>query len=161
MLRESKDDRDYYSSLPRKRIGSGVLVFYKAQLLIVQPSYSSGWLLPGGTVESEESPMEGLVREVQESLGITIIPNQILAVDYVHNVDIKGEYISFLFAAKDLTERQAQQVRLASNDFKEFRFVDLDVALKLLTPSVARRVTSTLQAVAEGQRLSYLENGHS
>lgn len=161
MLQEFKGDKDYYASLPRKRIGSGVLLFYKAQLLIVQPAYSSGWLLPGGTVESEESPLEGLVREVQESFGVSITPTQILAVDYVHNVDVKGEYISFLFAAENLTERQAQQLRLASNDFKEFRFVDTDVALELLTPGVARRVASTLQAVSEGQRLSYLENGHS
>ncbi|MFM6928018.1 MAG: NUDIX domain-containing protein [Bdellovibrio sp.] len=160
MLQGFKGDNDYYASLPRKRIGSGVLLFYKTQLLIVQPAYSSGWLLPGGTVEAEESPLEGLVREIQEGLGITITPTQILAVDYVHNIDVKGEYISFLFAAQNLTERQAQKIRLASTDFKEFRFVDVDVALELLTPSVARRVTSTLQAVSEGQNLSYLENGH-
>ncbi|MGE5086817.1 MAG: NUDIX domain-containing protein [Bacillota bacterium] len=160
MLRKSKGKRDDSTPLPVKRIGSGVLLFYKGQLLIIQPAYSSDWLLPGGIVEAEESPLEGLVREVQEDLGITITPTQILSVDYVRNVDMMGEYISFLFAAQNLTEKEAQQIRLASNDFTDFRFVDIDVALRLLAPRVARRVASTVQSVCEGDKVSYLENGH-
>ena len=91
MLRTFRDDKEFYASLPKKRIGAGALLFYNSELLIVQPTYNPGWILPGGTLEAEESPLEGLHREVHEELGIEIEPLTLLAVDYIHNRDVKGE----------------------------------------------------------------------
>jgi mutator protein MutT len=34
--------------------------------------YGGYWGLPGGTVEENETPVEGMIREVEEELGITI-----------------------------------------------------------------------------------------
>lgn len=158
MLRTFKDDREFYSSLPKKRIGTGVLLFYKHELLIVQPTYNPGWILPGGTVEGEESPLEGLHREVHEELALTIETTHLLSVDYIHNHDIKGEYIQFLFAAKDLTEQQAQNIQIPPYELKDYRFVSVEKALDMLTPLVARRVLNSLKEKDEKGAL-YLENG--
>ncbi len=56
MLRTFKDDKEFYSSLPRKRLGAGVLLFYKSDLLIVQPTYNPGWILPGGDRRGRRIP---------------------------------------------------------------------------------------------------------
>ncbi|WP_374074362.1 NUDIX domain-containing protein [Bdellovibrio bacteriovorus] len=159
MLRTFKDDREFYASLPRKRIGAGVLLFYKHELLIVQPTYNPGWILPGGTVEGEESPLEGLHREVKEELGISIEPTHLISVDYISNRDVKGEYIQFLFVAKDLTESQAQKIQLQPYELRNFNFVNLERALELLTPAVARRVESSIEGLEQNQGSIYLENG--
>lgn len=141
------------------RIGTGVLLFYKTQLLIVQPIYASDWLLPGGNIEAEESPLEGTVREVQENLGITIYPTHVLAVDYISNKDIKGEYLSFLFGAVDLTEQQAQNISLSRRDYQDYKFVDIETACSMLAAPVARRLQSALKAATENYSTVYLEDG--
>lgn len=159
MLRTFKNDKDFYASLPKKRIGVGVLLFYKNDLLIVQPTYHSSWILPGGTIEAEESPLEGLHREVKEELSITIETTQLLSVDYISNRDEKGEYIQFLFAAKDLNEAQAQHIRLPPYELRDFKFVGLENAFDLLAPAVANRIFNSLKAQSQDRAAIYLENG--
>ncbi|UXR66139.1 NUDIX hydrolase [Bdellovibrio bacteriovorus] len=151
-----KDDKEYYASLPRKRIGVGALIFYKRMLLIVQPGYSSSWILPGGTVEYEESPLEALIREVQDELKLKIVPKNLIAVDYVANTDVKGEYLQLLFSTEDLTEEQAQSIEAKFYEVKNYRFLDFDDALSLLAPNIARRLQSLQNHPNE---ILYLENG--
>ncbi|MGZ3772771.1 MAG: NUDIX domain-containing protein [Pseudobdellovibrionaceae bacterium] len=151
--------REFYASLPKKRVGAGILLFYKNDLLIVQPTYMSGWILPGGTVEAEESPYEGLIREIKEELGLNIAPSKLLCVDYISNRDVKGEYIQFLFTAKELTESEARNIRLPSHELRDFKFVSLEKAMEFLNPSVAKRVSSALEAQSSGIGAIYLENG--
>jgi ADP-ribose pyrophosphatase len=161
MLRNFQDDKEFYSSLPKKRIGAGVLLFYKGMLLIVQPTYNPGWILPGGTVEGEESPLEGLCREVHEELGITIEPTHLLSVDYISNRDVKGEYIQFLFAARELSETQAQHIQLQEYELKDYKFVNYEKALELLAPAVSKRVQATIDHHAQNVGAIYLENGRA
>ncbi|XGC79906.1 NUDIX domain-containing protein [Bdellovibrio bacteriovorus] len=159
MLRTFKDDKEFYSSLPKKRIGTGALLFYKRSLLIVQPTYNPGWILPGGTVEGEESPLEGLHREVKEELSIEIEPTHLLSVDYISNRDVKGEYIQFLFAAKELTEHQVHKIKLQAYELRDFNFVSLEKAAELLTEPVALRMANSLESLDPKKGAVYLENG--
>jgi hypothetical protein len=54
----------YSASLPAKRMASGCLFLNKAgELLIVKPVYRDDWLLPGGSLEKDESPAQGCARE--------------------------------------------------------------------------------------------------
>ncbi len=160
MLRNFKDDYEFYQSLPKKRIGASVLLFYKGDLLVVQPTYSPGWILPGGTIEAEESPLEGLHREIHEELSLQIEPLSLLAVDYVHNRDVRGEYLNFLFSAKDLTEKQALDIQLQAYELKDYRFIPLDQAYELLVPLISRRVKNAITALEERCMALYLEDGN-
>lgn len=59
------------SSLPRKRvISQGLLRDERGRILLCELTYKREWDLPGGVVEPDESPADGLVREVREELGI-------------------------------------------------------------------------------------------
>lgn len=159
MLRMFQDDAEFYSSLPKKRIGSCALLFYKRDLLIVQPTYNPGWILPGGTVEAEESPLEALNREIKEELHIHVEPTRLLSVDYISNRDVKGEYIQFLFGCKDLSESQVQSIKLLPYELNDFKFSPIEKALEMLVPAVAKRVESTLASQENFAGGIYLENG--
>lgn len=66
---------EYYKTLPKKRMAVGVLFFNSNnELLIVKPSYKSGWSIPGGVIEQDESPRMGFIREVKEEIGLDVEP---------------------------------------------------------------------------------------
>lgn len=159
MLRNFQDDATFYASLPKKRVGACALLFYRHDLLIVQPTYAAGWILPGGTVQGEESPLEGLRRECQEELNLKVEPTQLISIDYISNRDVKGEYFQFLFACKNLTENQVLKIKLEPYELRDFRFVGIPQALDLLTPAVAKRVHSSLDIDKKYFCSKYLENG--
>lgn len=41
------------------------------RIALVKNSWSDGWILPGGGVESDENPIEAVRREIQEETGLT------------------------------------------------------------------------------------------
>src|SRR5438105_4547980 len=43
-------------------------------LLLVEQRHSPGWALPGGLLRRRELPSDGLVREVEEEVGIRLDP---------------------------------------------------------------------------------------
>jgi 8-oxo-dGTP diphosphatase len=43
-------------------------------LLLVDQRHSPGWALPGGLLDRGETPGEGLVREVEEEVGLALDP---------------------------------------------------------------------------------------
>ena len=62
---------DYTATLPRKRMGSAVLLRDRdGRILLVEPTYKDYWELPGGVVEADESPYDAAVRELAEELGL-------------------------------------------------------------------------------------------
>lgn len=61
------------AGLPRKRvIGQGLWRDRDGRVLLCELTYKKEWDLPGGVVEVGESPADGLVRELQEELGVTV-----------------------------------------------------------------------------------------
>lgn len=153
------DGKDYYTSLPQKRLGTCALIYHKRALLIIQPTYHRHWILPGGIVEAEESPLESLQRELQETLSIDVFSPQLLAVDYVSHRDVAGEYIQMLFGCKELTDSQVSEMQASAYDIKDFCFTDITKALEMLTPNVSKRLQSALNAQAHKSGAIYLENG--
>lgn len=155
MARETKA---YYESLPKKRIGVGALTFHKGQLLIVQPCGSAAWILPGGTVEHEESPLEALHREVYAELSLMLQATNLIAVDYVANTDSKGEYLQMIFATKDLSNEQVTTIKPRLYDIEKYKLADIDEALNLLAPVISKRVRTLLKNL-DSNEVHYLENG--
>ncbi|HSH05771.1 MAG TPA: NUDIX hydrolase, partial [Anaerolineae bacterium] len=90
---------DYYAGLPRKRMGSGCLLWDEGKrILLVKPTYKPGWEIPGGVVEADESPRAACERELVEELGLRRRVGRLLVFEYNEGVGEKTESLMFIFA---------------------------------------------------------------
>lgn len=51
-------------------IGQKAIIIYKNKALLVKDAQYKDWTMPGGRVNQDEDPMEGLNREMIEEIGI-------------------------------------------------------------------------------------------
>ena len=67
----------------------------EGRILVVKPTYSREWMLPGGRVERGETPHAAAVREAREETGLEVALDRLLLVDAHHARDT-----SFIFAGR-------------------------------------------------------------
>jgi ADP-ribose pyrophosphatase YjhB (NUDIX family) len=83
------DSRDGFTAilnagLPTKRvISQGLVRDEQGRVLLCELTYKQEWDLPGGVVEVGEAPSIGLVRELEEELGITVEVRDLLTVNWL------------------------------------------------------------------------------
>ena len=151
--------RAFFATLPRKRMAAGALFFDAAgRIFIVKPTYRTGWLIPGGAVETDEAPSVTCCREVAEELGITPPIGRLLCVEYLSEHDGYTESVQFIFDGGVLAPALAAQIHLQASELGEGRFVTAAEAGHLLNPKLAVRVAYALDARTTG-RVHYLEDG--
>lgn len=72
------------AGLPTKRvIAQGLLRDEQGRVLLCRLTYKNEWDLPGGVIESGESPAVGLVRELEEELGVTVTVLDLITVNWL------------------------------------------------------------------------------
>ena len=157
-MSDSRSDGPF-AGLPRKRIAAGALFLDSDQrILIVKPTYRTGWLVPGGVVEAEESPRHACCREVREEIGLDVEPLRLLCVEYRGRSDDITECLQFVFFCGVLGDDRIAAIRLEAAELSDHRFVPLEEALQLLNPRLARRIELSRRALDEGTIL-YVEDG--
>ncbi len=96
-----------YEVLPKKRMAAGALFLNEeGKILIVKPTYRPDWLLPGGSVEKEESPREACIREIQEELHLEIALERLLCIEYLSTDPAQTECVQFVFYGGQITNSQ-------------------------------------------------------
>lgn len=149
---------EFYASLPRKRIAAGALFFNQlGELLVVKPTYRDGWLVPGGTIEADESPRSGCDREVREEIALDRPVRRLLCVEWNAADPPQNEVVMFLFDGGELDDDVIEQIRLPAHELSAHRFVSTDDVDAWLVPRLARRVTAALTAL-DGPAV-YLDDG--
>lgn len=142
--------KEYYSKLPRKRLGAGVLLFNKKhELLLVKPKHKDYWNTPGGTVDKDESPREACLREVKEETGLILTKLDFVCVDYVPDINGHGESIQFVFNGGALTDEQIAKIKLQENELDAYHFVAVHDALSMLGP-MAKRILKRVEMTKKG-----------
>jgi 8-oxo-dGTP diphosphatase len=150
---------EFYKSLPKKRMAAAVLLQNEqGEILIVKPTYRPEWLLPGGTIEADESPRQACEREVREEIGLNLPIGTLLSVDYIPQEHEKTESIQFIFDGGLLSQEQIQTIQLQEEELSEYRFSPVEEAIALLAINVARRIRPSLQAL-QANGAVYLERG--
>ena len=78
---------------------AGALVWDpKGRLLILKPTYKSGWTIPGGVVEADgETPWEACRRETREECGLDLRHGRLLCVDFLRPRPGRPGGMRFLF----------------------------------------------------------------
>jgi 8-oxo-dGTP diphosphatase len=136
---------------------AGALIFDRAgRLLILRPTYKSGWTIPGGVMEADgETPWDACRREVHEECGITVQSGRLACVDFHPVRPERPGGIRFLFDCGQVDDASLAAIRIQPEEIAEFRLAALDVALPLLRPPIRRRV----RAGTRHRRCVYLEDG--
>ena len=143
--------------LPGIPVSAGALIYDQAgQLLILKPTYKSGWTIPGGIMEADgESPWEACQREVREETGLEVSHGRLVVMDFRRPKEARPGGIRFLFDCGQVSDAALADLKLQPEEISEFRLVPLPDALTLLRGPIRRRV----RAATKGRGLVYLEHG--
>jgi ADP-ribose pyrophosphatase YjhB (NUDIX family) len=144
-------------AVPAIPVSAGAMIFDRAgRLLILKPTYKSGWTIPGGVMEADgETPWQACRREVAEECGIDVRGGELACVDFRPRRPGKPGGIRFLFDCGTVDDPSLAAIVLQPEEISQYRIVALPDALRLLRGPIRRRV----QAASRGQGLVYLENG--
>jgi 8-oxo-dGTP pyrophosphatase MutT (NUDIX family) len=143
--------------LPAIPVSAGALIFDgTGLLLILKPTYKSGWTIPGGVMEADgETPWEACQREVREECGIDVRHGQLVCMDFRHPRPGKPGGIRFLFHCGVIDDVRLAAIVIQPEEVSEYRLAALPEALSLLRPPIRRRV----RAATSARGLVYLEDG--
>jgi len=150
---------DYTASLPRKRIGAGVVLLDpQGRVLLVEPTYKPYWEIPGGAVEADESPRAAVVREIKEELALDLEPGRLLVTDWVPPRPGRTEGLMLLFDGGVLTPDRTAHIDLPPDELRSWAWCTEREAAERLSGLLARRMTAAVRARAESTAV-YLEDG--
>ncbi len=153
----SVDQATWLNSQPRKRMGAGVLLRdEQGRVLVVEPTYQASWEIPGGSVETDESPRDACSREVNEELGLTLDVGRLLCMEWQGPEPDRSESLMFVYDGGVLSDPNS--ITLPADELVSFRFVDPDQIDELMVERLVRRVRAALQALGDGG-VAELENG--
>jgi len=142
----------------RAYVAAGVLFFDEAgRILLVQPTYKDHWDLPGGYVETGETPAQAAAREVHEELDIEVSVGPLLVADWAPHPD-EGDKLLLVFDGGTLTVDQVDGIRLQADELASYAFRDPAEAITLLIPRLSRRIAAALDA-HQASHTTYLECG--
>ncbi|MFJ7773412.1 NUDIX domain-containing protein [Streptomyces sp. NPDC097107] len=151
----------YIAGLPRVLAGAAAL-FRDAggRVLLVEPNYRDGWVLPGGTIESEdgETPRQGARRETLEEIGLHVRLGRLLAVDWVSGTG-RPPVVAYLYDGGILTEDDLKAIRLQEEELLSWRLVPREELGDHLLGALRGRVLAALDVLADGSGAAELENG--
>jgi len=146
------------ADLPRKRVGATALFLNpRREILIVKPAYRDGWLTPGGTVNENETPMEGCAREVSEELGLNCEIGRLLGLGYRSRHGDKVENIQFVFWGAVLLPSDESAITLQREELTEYRFSPVEELGQHLNQHLANRFKLAYEAHESGH-VFYEEN---
>jgi 8-oxo-dGTP diphosphatase len=156
MVTVTENGEEYLPAIPAS---AGALIFDRAgRLLILKPTYKSGWTIPGGVMEADgETPWEACRREVREECGIDIRRGRLACMDFRHPKPGRAGGIRFLFHCGRLDDQVMDGIVVQPEEVSEYRLAALPDALGLLRGPIRRRVRAAAGPGHKG--LVYLEDG--
>ncbi|WP_425833048.1 NUDIX domain-containing protein [Streptomyces fractus] len=151
---------EHEAKMAHPRMAAGALFFDQAgRVLMVEPTYKDYWDIPGGYVETGESPLQAAAREVHEELGITPPLGRLLAVDWAPS-DSEGDKILYLFDGGELSADELSRITLQADELKSFAYLDTAEIDEHTIPRLARRIHAAVSARGTAAPV-YLEHGES
>ncbi|MFC5718991.1 NUDIX domain-containing protein [Streptomyces gamaensis] len=151
-------ETDHEKRMARPRMAAGALFFNsQGHVLLVRPSYKPMWEIPGGYVETGESPLAACRREVLEELGITPSIGALLVLDWAP-IESEGDKVLYVFDGGELQPDDYAAIKLAPDELLAAEFHPAEAVDELLIPRLARRVQRAIAAREHGHP-QYLEHG--
>jgi len=154
---------DANTDVPSIPISTGALIFdHSGRLLILKPTYKSGWTIPGGIMEADgESPWQACRREIREECGIEVACARLASVDFRPMREGNPGGVRFLFDCGAVPDSTLDQISLQADEISEHRLASMPEALTLLRKPIRRRVRAVRKrtGAVRSRAVVYLENG--
>ncbi|WP_223111107.1 MULTISPECIES: NUDIX hydrolase [Aeromicrobium] len=142
------------AGLPRKRvIGQGVLRDRDGRVLLCELTYKGEWDLPGGVVEVGESPATGLVRELEEELGITVTIDGLVTMNWLPPWSRWDDACLFVFDLGVVDADLVDQMVLQRSEIAAVHWCDLETVREKATLAT----TELLESLADAPLPAYRE----
>lgn len=142
------------AGLPTKRvISQGLLRDEQGRVLLCELTYKQEWDLPGGVVEVGEAPALGLVRELQEELGITVEVLSLITVNWLPAWRGWDDACVFLFDLGVVDSSIADAMDLQATEIKSVQWCDAETVRGRATDAAIE----LLEAVEVGDLATYRE----
>jgi FlaA1/EpsC-like NDP-sugar epimerase/8-oxo-dGTP pyrophosphatase MutT (NUDIX family) len=124
-----------------------VVINEKSEVMLVRHRYEPGWQLPGGGVESGESPVEALRRELIEEAGIRMWGIAEFLGSYFNSEVSRRDHV-LVYLVRDFEVMHGVQI---SHEIGEHGFFPFDQLPKETTAGARRRIAEIFegQAVAD------------
>ncbi len=117
-----------------KTFGARALVVRGEEVLLVKHSYQDGWYTIGGAVESGESPLQAIKRELYEEVGIKLkSPPQLMGV-YLNEFEKRNDYVA-LYLIRDFIMEEVHSLEISAKQWFDMAKLPSDV-----TPATKRRI---------------------
>jgi 8-oxo-dGTP diphosphatase len=138
-------------------VSAGALITDRGgRLLILKPTYKSGWTIPGGVMEADgETPWQACQREVREECGLQVRRGALAAMDFRPAKPGRPGGIRYLFDCGALDDATLAGIELQDEEISAYRLAEPADALELLRGPIRRRVRAALS----GRGPAYLEDG--
>ena len=142
------------AGLPTKRvISQGLLRDEHGRVLLCQLTYKQEWDLPGGVIEVGEAPASGLVRELQEELGITVEVKRLITVNWLPAWREWDDACIFLFDLGTVDSSIVEGMTLQPTEIKAVEWCDEQSVIEHATAAAIE----LLNAVESGSIAAYRE----
>jgi 8-oxo-dGTP diphosphatase len=143
--------------LPAIPVSAGAMIFDReGRLLILKPTYKSGWTIPGGVMEYDgESPWEACQREVREECGLTLRTGRLACMDFRRPRPARPGGIRYLFDCGRLDDAALGAIVLQPEEISDYQIIKPRKALGLLRGPIRRRV----KVARAARTVVYLEDG--
>lgn len=142
------------AGLPTKRvISQGFLRDERGRVLLCELTYKKEWDLPGGVIEVGEAPSVGLVRELQEELGITVEVRDLITVNWLPAWREWDDACIFLFDLGVIDSSVIDGMTLQPTEIKSVRWCDPET----VRSNAAAAAIELLDAIEAGPVPTYRE----
>jgi 8-oxo-dGTP diphosphatase len=152
------ENRQWFNDLPKKQASSATIFRNSlGQILLVKPNYRDDWILPGGTIDENESPLAAAIREIKEELDLEIMANrlQLRVINYIHASEGFNDSYRFLFDGGVLDDASIESIHLQPSELESMQFADVGQSMNL----IQQRLGLALNMALSAQHCLYLEDG--
>ena len=119
-------------------VGVKIFVIQNGKVLLVKHTYVPGWHLPGGGVDTGESPETAALRELQEETGIVPrTPLQLFGF-YYHFISGRHDYVG-LYILHDF-----EKISVTCPEIKEIQWFPMDLLPHDISPGTQNRIREYL-----------------
>ncbi len=147
------------SVLPRKRLIAHALITDQwDRVCLVETTFKDDWELPGGIVNTYESPWTGAVREIKEELALDLSVGRVLVIDWLAPYLGWEDAVEIIFDGGVLTEEIMDAMVPDAREIRAIHWLAPDKAADKMAPFARGRLLAAVSCRLGGGT-QYLERG--